>query len=437
MRKCAMTRMLILSLLFGALAWAQDGAAPDASGQDASTQGVDAQDTNTQDGSTPPQPASYDDVATAGQIHGFLPDTWTAGMITLADLQTQEGQDWLNSLTAAQTVMGQTQYVCQNPGPTTTSSDTGDFYFYDLPAGSYVVAACMQTADGHWRSGAQVLSLDAGQDELIALGPSGGPIQRAGEAFIPAFYVGLWYPMSFGPGYTWGWHPAAAWQASVYYHAPAYRSAPLWVRPAPVAVGVRIVVPPYKAVIAGNYHYLAFRNGGFVRESPRVGYVAPPQHAFHPITPKMEVRMSVGAQVRPGVLGAGQASATVHTPQPAVTTRPSPFVSYHPTPVVVNASPTNNGAYINRPAEYSNPSTTYRPLNQNNSEPRPQYTQPQSTPQPRAVEQPAPRPRYQAPAAAPRSEYHPAPEYQAPPAPREEYHAPAPQTRSTTTTKKP
>ena len=156
MKRCARTLVFILSLLFAVSAWSQD---------DSVVQSLDAT------GDDSPQSAPYDDLATPGQIHGFIPDTWTAGMITLADLQTEEGQDWLNGLMAAQSAQAQTQYVCQNPGPTTTSSNTGDFYFYDLPAGSYAVGACMQTPDGHWRSGAQVLALDAGQDELIALGP--------------------------------------------------------------------------------------------------------------------------------------------------------------------------------------------------------------------------------------------------------------------------
>jgi hypothetical protein len=433
MRKCAITGFLIFSLLGCAILWAQDdSAAPQtsdqqASDQQATDQQVSEQQAQSQDDSAAPQPASYDDVAAPGQIHGFIPDTWTAGMITLADLQTQDGQDWLNGLTAAQSVQGQTQFVCQNPGPTTTSSDTGDFYFYELPAGSYAIAACMQTPDGHWRSGAQVLSLDAGQDELVALGPSGGPIMRDGQAFVPAYYVGLWDPMWFGPGWGWGWHPAAAWQSSVYYHAPAYRSAPIWVRPAPVVVGVHLFVPPYNEVIRGGYHYLAFRNGGFVRESPHVGYVVSPQHAFHPITPAMEVKMSAGGQVRPGVYGGIQAKTSVQT-QPAPAARPSPFVNYHPTPV--NTPPANNAGYTNGSAGYSNPANTYRPVNQGNSEPHPQYTQPQYTPQPQTYQQPAPEPHYQAPP-APREESH------APSAPREEYHAPAPAPRPTTTTKKP
>ncbi len=420
MHKCVITRLLTLSLLLGAWVWAQD-AEPDASATDASAQ----------DDTTLPQPASYDDVATPGQIHGFIPDTWTAGMITLADLQTQEGQDWLNGLTAAQSVQSQTQYVCQNPGLTTTSSDTGDFYFYDLPAGSYVVAGCMQTPDGHWRSGAQVLTLEAGQDELVALGSAGGPLMRAGAAFVPAYYVGLWDPMWFGPGWNWGWHPAATWQASVYYHAPAYRSAPIWVRPAPVVVGMHLFVPPYKEVIRGNYHYLAFRNGGFVRESPHVGFVFPPQHAFHPITPAMEVKMSVGMQVRPGVFGRVQANAAAPASQPTPAERPSPFTNYHPTPVVVNNPPASNGgvrpnnggspAYTN--SGYVNNGNTYNPAARNNPDPHQQYTPPVQTYQP-------PQPQYHAPEPV-RPEYHPAPP------PHEEYHAPPPASKPTTTTKKP
>jgi hypothetical protein len=411
MRMCVVARIWIVLLICCLPLWAQDDAPADAASDSAQAQA------SSQDDSAP-QPASYDDVATPGQIHGFIPDTWTGGMVTLADLQTQEGQDWLNGLTAAQSAQGQTQYVCQNPGPTTTSSNTGDFYFYDLPAGSYAIAGCMQTPDGHWRSGAQVLSLDAGQDELVALGPNGGPLMRDGQPFVPAYYVGLWEPMWFGPGWSWGWHSAAGWQASVYYHVPAYRSAPLWVRPVPIVVGARIVVPPYKLVIAGNYHYLAFRNGAFVRESPRMGYVLPPVHVFHPITPSMEVRMHTGFQARPGVFGGVQVNAAAHASQPVSPVRPSPFVNYHPTPVVVNTPQPNNGTvrttsgsspgYVN-----SGPGNTYHPPVQNN--PNPQYTpQPQYTPPP-----------------APRPEYHPAPP------PREEYHAPPAPSKPAITTKKP
>lgn len=413
MQKCAITRLLILSLICCVPLWAQDNAPADAASDQAQA--------SSQDDSALPEPASYDDVVAPGQIHGFIPDNWTGGMVTLADLQTQEGQDWLNGLTAAQSAHDQTQYVCQNPGPTTTSSDTGDFYFYDLPAGSYAIAGCMQTPDGHWRSGAQVLSLDAGQDELIALGPSGGPIMRDGEAFVPAYYVGFWEPMWFGPGWSWGWHPAAAWQASAYYHVPAYRSAPLWVRPAPVVVGARIVVPPYKLVIAGNYHYLAFRNGAFVRESPRVGYVLPPQHVFHPITPAMEVKMRDGFQERPGVFGGVQVNAAVQAPQPAAPAGHSPFVNYRPTPAVGNTSQPNNGAVRNAgggSARYtnsgnsnpgysnpgnSNPGNTYHPPVRNNPNP---YTPP-------------------------------TPQYHEPPTPPHEEHHEAPPTKPATTNKKP
>lgn len=129
MRTCAIERILIFSLICCLPLWAQDDAPADPASDSAQVQ------TASQDDSAPPQPASYDDVATPGQIHGFIPDTWTAGMITLADLQTQEGQDWLNGLTAAQSAQAQTQYVCQNPGPTTTSSDTGDFISMICPLG--------------------------------------------------------------------------------------------------------------------------------------------------------------------------------------------------------------------------------------------------------------------------------------------------------------
>ncbi|MFY9675402.1 MAG: hypothetical protein WB817_18265 [Terriglobales bacterium] len=316
MKRCARTLVFILSLLFAVSAWSQD---------DSVVQSLDAT------GDDSPQSAPYDDLATPGQIHGFIPDTWTAGMITLADLQTEEGQDWLNGLMAAQSAQAQTQYVCQNPGPTTTSSNTGDFYFYDLPAGSYAVGACMQTPDGHWRSGAQVLALDAGQDELVALGPAGGLLMRAGEPFVPAYYLGLWEPIWFGPSWGWGWH-SAAWRSSLYYHAPLHRSAPLWVRPLHIAPGIKLVVPPYKSVIAGNYHYVAFHHGGYVRESPHPGYLVPPQHVFHPVTPDIEVsRMHEAAQNRPAV--AISAQSNPH-PQPTPVANPSQFRNRRPTPAV-------------------------------------------------------------------------------------------------------
>jgi hypothetical protein len=424
MRQCVMRGVLIVLLAYARSVWAQDNSpAAQVSDHQAADEQTPSQQAAAEDDSTPAQPASYDDVSAPGQIHGFIPDTWTASMITLADLQTQDGQGWLNGLTAAQSIQGQTQYVCQNPGPATTSSDTGDFYFYDLPAGSYVVAACMQTPDGHWRSGAQVIALDAGQDELVALGPAGGMVMRAGDPFVPAFYVSLWDPMWFGPGWVWGWHPATAWQASVNYHSPAYRSAPIWVRPAPVVVGVHLFVPPYKEVIRGNYHYLAFRNGRFVRESPHVGCVVPPQHAFHPITPAMEVKMSLGGQVRPGVYGGVQTRTAVPA-RPVAPARPSPFVNYHPTPTPVNTPAGNNPSYANGS---SNPANASRPLNQNNTEPRPQYTQPQYTPQPQVAQQSVLRPQNRQPAPAPREEYH------TPPAPRQEYHAPPPEPKPTTT----
>jgi hypothetical protein len=364
------------------------------------------------------QPA-YDDVSQPGQIHGFIPETWSASMITLVDLQTQDGQDWFTSLTAAQSIQGQTQYVCQNPGPTTTSSDTGDFYFYDLPAGSYVVAACLQTPDGHWRSGAQVVALEAGRDDLVALGPSGGPIVREGQAFVPAYYLGLWDPMWFGPGWGWGWH-TAAWQPSVYYSAPLYRSAPIWVRPASIVAGVRIFVPPYKEVVGGGYHYLAYRNGGFVRESPRTGILLPPKHQFHPVTPEAEARIHVGTLGRSG--GGGQLKNTEYVGgQPPTTSpaRPSPFVNYHPMAPAAATVP-----HYNQP----NNQAGSRPVTGGNGG---GGWQGQTTPQ--TTNRPAPqvttqRPVQQAPSPQ---------EYHLPPPVQPEHHAPPPSTESKPTTKKP
>jgi len=328
MKKCASTVVFILSLLFAVAAWSQDDNV------------VQSLDGATQDGLPH---AHYDDIATPGQIHGFIPDTWTVGMITLADLQTPEGQDWLNGLMAAQSIQDQTRYVCLNPGPTTTSSRSGDFYFYDLPAGSYAIGACMQTPSGHWRSGAQVVSLDAGENELIALGPSGGLLMRAGEPFVAAYYLGLWEPIWFGPAWVWGWHPTLAWQASFYYQAPLYRSAPIWVRPLHVAVGTHLVVPPYKEVIAGNYHYVAFHHGTYVRESPHSGYVVPPKHVFQPVTPAMEVQRAHEAAQKRAAAAANVPVPIAH-PQPTSAPRSSQFQSAHPGPGVVN-TPQRGAAY--------------------------------------------------------------------------------------------
>jgi hypothetical protein len=365
-----------------------------------------------QDDATPPdasestaaQPA-YDDVSQAGQIHGFIPETWSASMITLVDLQTQDGQDWLAGLTASQSVQGQTQYVCQNPGPTTTSSDTGDFYFYDLPAGSYVIAACMQTPDGHWRSGAQVTALEAGQNELVALGPSGGPIIRAGGAFVPAYYVGLWDPMWFGPAWGWGWR-ADAWQPSVYYRVSPLRSAPIWVRPAPIVVGARIVVPPYKDVVRGGYHYLGYRNGGLVRESPRTGILLPPKHEFHPITPEAEARMHAGTQVRlSGVAGrAPDTGSAGARPQATAPASPSPWTNYHPSTPVSTGVPNNSiegsrgtvGTGNVGPQPRSNPQTPVRST--------PPASEPRTATQSRPVQETAPRQEHHTPPSPPRQE---------------------------------
>ncbi|MGB8785027.1 MAG: hypothetical protein ACLP0H_07080 [Terriglobales bacterium] len=385
MKKCASTVGFILSLLFAVSAWSQDDNVVQLLGS--------AQDDSSQS-------APYDEVATPGQIHGFIPDTWTAGMITLADLQTQEGQDWLNGLTAAQSAQAQTQYVCQNPGPTTTSSSTGDFYFYDLPAGSYAIGACMQTPDGHWRSGAQVLSLDAGQDELVALGSSGRPLMRAGEPFVPVYYLGLGEPMWFGPEWAWGWHPSLAWRASFYYHAPLYRSSPIWIRPLHVAVDIRLVVPPYKEVIAGNYHYVAFRHGTYVRESPHPGYVAPPKHVFHPVTPDMEVRrMHEAAQNRPPVAINVPASPVPH-PQPTAAANPSKFQNQHPMPAVANTSQRGT-AYHPAAVNSSQSHTQTKPQfsgQQSQTGSRPPSRQSEPAPHPDAHASPSTQPKPAAPA---------------------------------------
>jgi hypothetical protein len=371
MKRCANALVFILSLLFAVSAWCQD---------DNVVQSLDA----AQDDSA--QSAPSDDVTTPGQIHGFIPDTWTAGMITLADLQTQEGQDWLTGLMAAQSAQAQTQYVCQNPSATTTSSTTGDFYFYDLPAGSYAIGACMQTSDGHWRSGAQVIALDAGQDELVALGPSGRALMRDGEPFVPVYYLGLWEPMWFGHGWSWGWRSALAWRASLYYHAPLQRSAPIWIRPLHIAVGVHLVVPPYKEVIAGNYQYVAFHHGSYFRESPHPGYVVPPKHAFKPVTPEVEVRrMHEAMQNRPAVAVNVPANSAPHQ-QPSVEASSSRFQNHRPMPAVAN-SPQR--------------AATYRPTTANNSQ-RTQTKPPSSEHQSQTV----PRQPPQQSEAAPRQETH-------------------------------
>jgi hypothetical protein len=205
--------------------------------------------------------------------------------------------------------------------------------------------------------------------------------------------------MWFGPGREWGWQ-TAAWQPSIYYRAPLYRSAPIWVRPAPVVVGARIFVPPYKDVIHGGYHYLAYRNGGFVREAPRTGIVLPPKHEFHPIAPEAEARMHVGAQARASgvasqVQNAGSGGAR---PQASTPARSSPWTNYHPTPPAATGVPNNNGS---RPGTVSAvgegsqgrsyPQTADRPT-------------PQTTTQPRSVRESEPRQEYHAPAPAPRQE---------------------------------
>ena len=238
-----------------------------------------------------------DGAPAAGQIHGYIPISWTASMITAIDLQTEEGQNWFQGLSAAQSVNEETKFVCENPGPSSTSAEGGDFYFYDMPPGSYVIAACMQTADGHWRSGASVIAINPGQDALVALGPAGGPIRRAGVPFLPDYYVGLWSPVWFGPHFAWNWH-SAGWRTSVYFHTSPARIAPIWVRPAPVAVGARIFVPPYREVLRGNYTYSAFRKGTFVRTSVRGGVMVPTAHSFHPVTPEAEARLHADANVR-------------------------------------------------------------------------------------------------------------------------------------------
>ncbi|MGA6985099.1 MAG: hypothetical protein WBZ01_03525 [Terriglobales bacterium] len=69
--------------------------------------------------------SAYDDVSQPGQIHGFIPETWSASMITLVDLQTQDGQDWFTSLTAAQSIQGQTQQIPAEMPSIVTPSRSG------------------------------------------------------------------------------------------------------------------------------------------------------------------------------------------------------------------------------------------------------------------------------------------------------------------------
>jgi hypothetical protein len=373
MKKWASTVVFLISLLFAVSAFSQE---------DNVVQSLDA----TQDDSAQ---SPYNDIATPGQIHGFIPDTWTAGMITLADLQTEEGQDWLNGLMAAPSAQAQTQYVCQNPGATTTSSDTGDFYFYDLPPGSYAIGACMETPDGHWRSGAQVLSLDSGQDELVALGPSGRPLMRAGEPFVPVYYVGLWEPMWFGAGWVWGWHPALPWRAFLYYQAPLHRSAPIWIRPLHMAVGVRLVVPPYREVIAGNYHYVAFHQGTYFRESPHAGYIVPPKHVFHPVTPEMEVRRMHEAEQNRAAAAVGSPANSAPRPQPTEVASPAKFQNYRPTPAVAN--PAQNVAAYHPAAGHTQtkPQTSEHP---SQTASRPPSHQSEPAPRPNTHAPPTPKP---------------------------------------------
>ena len=232
----------------------------------------------------------------SGQIHGFIPANWSASMITAIDLQTPDGQNWFHGLSKVQSINEQTKFVCENPGPTTLSSNTGDFYFYDMPPGSYVVAACMQTPEGQWRSGASVIQLEAGQDAAVALGPANGEVMRNNIPFYASFYVGLWSPVSFGPNHVWGW-PVAGWHPTIYYKTPAARIAPVWVRPAQIAVGTRLFVPPYNDVVRGNFTYAAYRNHGFVELTARGGVVLPPAHTFQPITPEVEAKLQASPAV--------------------------------------------------------------------------------------------------------------------------------------------
>jgi hypothetical protein len=265
--------LLTLSLLLPALAQAQDD----------SNASADAAVSTDADSSA--------DAAQLGIVHGFVPSTWNASMISIADLQTQEGQDWFNGLQAAGSVHDQTQYVCSNPTQMVTSSNTGDFFFNDLPAGSYAVAACMQTPDGNWRSGSSVIALEPGETANVALGVAHGyPVFFHGSPVVVSYYVGFNDPFFFGPTWGWRWH-VGMWGASFRYAAPAYRAAPIWIRPGVVVVGAHIVVPPYRQVYAGHYSYMAWRNGGFVRAAPHGGAFVPPVGVHAVVRPAIPDRI--------------------------------------------------------------------------------------------------------------------------------------------------
>ena len=231
------------------------------------------------------------DAAQLGVVHGFVPATWNASMISIADLQTQEGQDWFNGLQAAASLQGQTQYVCSNPTQLVTSTNTGDFFFNDLPAGSYAIAACMQTPEGHWRSGTSVISLEPGETSNVALGVTHGyPVYFNGAPVVVSYYVGFGDPFWFGPTWGWRWH-AGMWGARFTYVVPARRAAPIWIRPGVVVVGARIAVPPYREVYAGHASYMAWRNGAYVRAVAHSGAFVPPVGVHAVVRPAIPDRI--------------------------------------------------------------------------------------------------------------------------------------------------
>lgn len=213
-----------------------------------------------------------------GSIHGVLPMA-AASRVSVADLQTPEGQRWFEEFQALSSLRARTEYVCRSEPQMAVIVSDGDFRFNNLPPGSYAVAACMQRENGAWLEASAVVQVEPGI--VVELDFGSRPYLRLMSG--SAIYIGFGTPFRFDFcfGCYWPRYSSVWW-----YEVPRYRCAPIVFAPrvyGPVVIGRRIVIPPtYRFRDHPEYRY-----GGEFRPSPHYRvyqprYTAPHDEMRHP-----------------------------------------------------------------------------------------------------------------------------------------------------------
>ncbi len=202
-----------------------------------------------------PQPAVQSQPAVApatqaGSIQGFIPVEYRYARVSLADLQTVEGQEWYDELQALDELEDHTDFVCRNTTPVATiPGPDRAFYFYQIPAGSYVIAACIQRPDGSWQAGVSVIQVYSGQRSVVALGLESGPVAYNYNTYFPNYYVVFYEPAWYDDCYNCNWRGSVSYY---YYVPPPRRRTAIWINVGPVFPGFPVPIPA--EVRISTYH---------------------------------------------------------------------------------------------------------------------------------------------------------------------------------------